>query len=79
MCKHTEISSSRLPLVFLQEAFQVPTAGEHQLEAMSDADEGPCAVKIQSSPGATRRTSVGFDGVVVLLPWAKAAFFFFFF
>lgn len=79
LCKHTEISSSCLPLVFLQQAFHISTAGEHQLETTSNGgEEGPFTAKIQFSPGATRRTSVCRSGVVALLPWAKAGFFLFF-
>lgn len=76
LSKHTEISSSRLPLVFLQQAFHISTAGEHRLETTSDTAEGPFTAKIQVSPGATRRTSVCRDGVVALLPWAKTSSFF---
>lgn len=74
--KHTEISSSRLPFVFLQQAFHISTAGEHRLETTSDTGEGPSTAKIQFSPGATRRTSVCRNGVVALSPSAKAGSFF---
>jgi len=67
LSKHTEISSSRLPLVFLQQAmqaFHIATAGEHRLEGTSHTGEGPFAVKISFSPGATRCASACVSGGV---------------
>lgn len=76
LSKHVGISSSCLPLEFLQEAFQISSAMEHQLEAKSNTDEGPLAAKIQFSPAATRQTSKGFDEVMVCEPGLKLFFFF---
>lgn len=75
LSKHTEISSSPLPLVFLQQAFHIATAGEHRLERTSNTSGGPFTGKIQFSPGAARRTSVCCSGAGGLLPWAKGVVF----